>query len=514
MAKTGGAILKKCQFCNAELPDEASFCLSCASVLNSHEESPSKRKGIVFLKFKKKYLPIAFGIMLLLFIAVCTASSGFSRKFTSLPNDSLPPETVLVPVTKEDGEVVTDSEGETVYEAVTVEPTTKKPSFISEIINSIKDKDKDEDKNSDNNNDKNDNNVSNPVTSASSNSAIGNKPTSTEKDTSSSSEEPSTDNNNTTAPTQSQAPTETEPTTEEEIIQEDPAEVFEFAAYSGNKSHLAITKYKGNAEHVVIPSSYNGQYIVEIQRNAFKDNDKVKIISIDGNRPFFDLKSECFYNCQKLHTINLPGIGLDITSNFAKYCYAMKTIVIKNNRYKFENGGLYYYRDNIWRLLYCCPASFPDTYTIPLWSAGIVDACNLSELSQLRVINCHEYVSKFPKQTSLPSNLEAIYVDAKNKNGYDVNGIAFGLRNGKYYVSYPPSNPTKEFTLPNNSYLLASWLKNPYLETLRIEETSEMLTASSIAGKYTFTNLKTIYIKSGHKDEADIKKFKGTVYTY
>lgn len=486
--------MKECTFCNAQLPDEASFCLSCSSSLNGNEE-PKSKKPKVFL-YKKTF---AFCIALL-FIFTLSAISAYKIKKLPLRPQTNTPETVLVPVTEENGETVTDSQGDTVYEPVTVETTTKKPTIIgviSNLINGDKDKDKTEETSSPS--------IQSPEARPTETSPSESKPN-----------EPNSSEANTNEPNPTEtAPTETEPTTDEEIIKENPEEVFEFATYSHNKSYLSIAKYKGNAEHVVIPASYNGQYIVEIQRNAFKDNDKVKIISIDGNRPYFDLKSECFYNCRNLHTINLPAVSLDIVSNFAKDCYAMKTIVINNNRYKFENGGLYSYNGSIWHLLYCCPASFPNTFTIPLWSAGIVDACNLSELSQLRVINCHQYVSSFPYQTSLPKNLEAIYVDDKNKNGYDVNGIAFGLRNGKYYCSYPPSNPTKEFTLPNNSYLITGWLKNPYLETLRIEETAEILSSSSIAGKFTFTNLKTIYIKSGHKDEADIKrKFKGTVYTY
>lgn len=495
--------LKNCKFCNASLPDEASFCLHCSSPLNGCEKSePKAPKRFI----RKRYVEV---FIVLLFIFSLSIFSAYRIKKLPTKAQTNAPETVLIPVTEENGETVTNPQGDTVFEAVTVETTTKKPTIIG-VIGSLLGVDKDKE------NDKDNNNVSSSNTTDYSGSDIGSKPPSTETDISDFSEISSTDSGSVNEPTQNSPTTETEPPTKkEESIKENPAEVFEFAPYSSNKSYLSIAKYKGNAEHVVIPASYNGQYIVEIQRNAFKDNDKVKIISIDENRPYFDLKSECFYNCQNLHTINLPNVLLEISSNFAKYCYAMKTIVINNNRYKFENGGLYYYNSRIWYLLYCCPASFPDTFTIPLWSAGIVDACNLSELSQLRVINCHQYVSSFPHQTSLPKNLEAIYVDDKNKNGYDVNGIAFGLRNGKYYCSYPPSNPTKEFTLPNNSYLIASWLKNPYLETLRIEETAEILSSYSIADKFTFTNLKTIYIKSGHKDEADIKrKFKGTVYTY
>lgn len=136
-----------------------------------------------------------------------------------------------------------------------------------------------------------------------------------------------------------------------------------------------------------------------------------------------------------------------------------------------------------------CPASAPETFTIPSWSSGIDTA----------------------------SNLEAIYVDDANQNGYDINGIAFKLNSsdGRYICTYPPKNTTKDFTLPNNSLLYSQYVKNPYLETLRIEQTADLFSPTYIASKWAFTNLKTIYIKSGHKNEATIKKdFYGTVYTY
>lgn len=482
--------MKKCPFCNAKLPDEASFCLNCSSSLNCNEEPKSKKPKVFLLK-----KTFAFCIALL-FIFALSAVSAYRIKKLPLKSQTNTPETVLVPVTEENGETVTDSQGDTVYEPVTVETTTKKPTIIgviSNLINGDKDKDKTEE-------------TSSPSTQS--------------PETIPSESKPNEPNSSETKPDESNPsetiPSETEPTTEEEIIKENPAEVFEFTAYSQNKSYLSITKYNGNAEHVVIPASYNGQYIVEIKKNTFQDNNKVKIVSFDDGNPYLWINSNCFNNCPNLHTINMPDTDLGIINNFAAKCYAMKTIVLKNNQYRFENGGLYYNTGRQWELRYCCPASIPDTLTLPLWCSGIEGACNLSELSKLKVINCHEYVTSFPDQTNLPDNLEAIYVDDKNTNGYDINGIAFQLNsNRKYYCIYPPKNATKDFTLPNNSFLFTAYVKNPYLETLRIEKTAELQSPIYISRKWAFKNLKTIYIKSGHKNEADIKKeFYGTVNTY
>lgn len=493
--------LKKCKVCNAQMPDEASFCLSCSSAQNCCEE-PDSKKPKVFLH--KKYVTLCISLLFILSLSLATAAR---IKNISLRPHSDTPETVLVPVTEENGETVTDSQGDTVFEAVTVETTTKKQTIIG-IIGDLIGVDRDEDKEI-------------PTSESAAKPSATTPPTLNPSSVNSSETKPSETEPSQHEPTETEStqpgPTETKPSEPDPPAKyENPAEVFEFAPYSSNKSYLSITKYKGNAEHVVIPASHNGQYIVEIKKNTFQDNNKVKIVSFDDGNPYLWINSNCFNNCPNLHTINMPDTDLGIINNFAAKCYAMKTIVLKNNQYRFENGGLYYNTGRQWELRYCCPASIPDTLTLPLWCSGIEGACNLSELSKLKVINCHEYVTSFPDQTNLPDNLEAIYVDDKNTNGYDINGIAFQLNsNSKYYCIYPPKNATKDFTLPNNSFLFTAYVKNPYLETLRIEKTAELQSPIYISRKWAFKNLKTIYIKSGHKNEADIKKeFYGTVNTY
>lgn len=520
--------MKICPFCGAQLPEEAIYCLNCASVLNERQifppvkEKKEKKKKAAILFPRKKLVRI---VAVILPILIVTASCLFAIKSTknNIPK-SEEKKTSLVPVTDENGENVTDDSGEQIYEITEItETTTEKKGILDKLFNKNEDKSKDKDTSETTTkkpslldkilgNDKETEASSPTIEPESTANTISHTEPEVTINTTSSTESNTNNNEASTNSTESSTESTTEPIG---IIN---PEDFEYTEYSSNKSHLSITKYNGNAEHVIVPATYNGKFVVEIRRDAFKDNNKVKIVTFEdvADRPYLVLNSSCFNSCTNLHTINMPNEDLGIINNFAIKCYAMKTITLKNSQWRFENGCLFYNSGRIWKLRYCCPASIPETLTLPTWCAGIEGACNLSEAAKIRVIYLHEYASIFPDQSNLPSSLEAIYVDDKNKNGYDINGIAFQLNtDGKYYCTYPPQNKINDFTLPENSFLFTAYIKNPYLETLRIGLTSELQSPTYITEKWAFKNLKTIYIKSGHKNEANIyTEFYGTVYTY
>ncbi len=499
-------VLKVCPFCGAKIPEEAIYCLNCSSVLNERQSFPAvkvkdKKKKAIAVIPRKKFMGI---VAIVLSVVIIFSSCLFAIKSTRDDEPSKEkPDTTLAPVTEENGESVTDENGEQVFEVIEItDTTTEKQGFLDKLFG------KDETEKSDS---------SSETTTKKPN--ILDKLFGDETTTFSTTEPEAT----TSTPTTTESTTnKTETSTTESTTtsnSQSSVEDFEYVEYSSNKMHLSITKYNGNDEHVVIPATYDGKFIVEIKKETFKDNDKVKTVTFadDEDRPYLWINAHCFYNCPNLHTINMPDENLGIHAGFAQKCYSMKTITLKNSQYRFDNGGLYAGNGRLWELRYMCPASAPEIFTIPSWSAGIDSASNLSECTNLRVIYCHEYVTIFPHQSIVPSNLEAIYVDDNNQNGYDVNGIAFKLNSndGRYICTYPPKNTTKDFTLPENSLLYSQYVKNPYLETLRIEQTADLFSYTYISSKWAFTNLKTIYIKSGHKNEASIKKdFYGTVYTY
>lgn len=558
----GVDFLKACPFCGDKVPEEAIYCLNCSSVLNERQILPvvqikvkNKRKKAIAVIPRKKFMGI---IAIVLSVVIIFTSCFFAIKSTKNDEPSKEnPGTTLSPITEENGENVTNENGEQIFEVIEVtdtttekqgfldklfgkdetetetksngtsetkpETTTKKQSLLDKLFGDDEEKGSSPSTNKPETTTKKQSSVDKPTnesekTTNSSTSVIEPEATTNPEITTNKVENSTTTKETTTNETDTSSSTSTTESTTISSSQSN-VEDFEYVEYSSNKMHLSITKYNGNAENVVIPATYDGKYIVEKKKETFKDNDKVKTVTFadDEDRPYLWINGHCFYNCPNLHTINMPDENLGIHAGFAQKCYSMKTITLKNSQYRFDNGGLYASNGKLWELRYMCPASAPETFNIPSWSSGIDTASNLKECSNLRVIYCHEYVTIFPHQSIVPSNLEAIYVDDANQNGYDINGIAFKLNSsdGRYICTYPPKNTTKDFTLPNNSLLYSQYVKNPYLETLRIEQTADLFSPTYIASKWAFTNLKTIYIKSGHKNEATIKKdFYGTVYTY
>lgn len=509
--------MKKCPFCNADLPDEAMFCLKCFSPLETTEDvSDEKEKPLFILNRKNLFGKISLILSVIIIIASCNLTI-YSHKNKAPEHKVIG--TSLVPVTEENGETVTDNSGDPILEVTEIatkeksffdkilgkseteksadEAVTKKPSFIDKLLG------------------KND-----ETTTAKAQSSIASKvPASESSEPAPTNESKPSVSNGFAPPKASEPTTESAPPTTEAPPKSNPDD-FEYAPESNSKSYLAISKYKGNSAHVVIPATYNGQAIVRISSNAFKDNPNVKIVTFedDSRRPYLWLSSGCFYNCSNLHTINLPDEDLGIINNFATECYALRTITLKNtDQYRIRDGELYYYNSKGYILRYVCPASAKETIILPSWSTGIEGACNLSELSNTKAFVLHENVTAFPDQTNLPSNLENIYVSDNHKTAYDKNGILFHYNssNSRYTCTYPPKNKTKDFTLPNNSLLYDPWVKNPYLETLRLEPTAELFGLTHTTSKWAFKNLKTIYVSSENVNASTIQKdFAGTVYVY
>ncbi len=144
----GVYLMKQCPYCGFELPEEAVYCLNCSSVLNDRQEiifneeiSKEKKQIITIPKLpiipKKK---IAGIIAVTFACAIVLASVFFAIKSvrTQSPqandNSTNPPETTIVPVTEENGEIATNDVGEQIYELIEVTETTTKKSFLDIIF--------------------------------------------------------------------------------------------------------------------------------------------------------------------------------------------------------------------------------------------------------------------------------------------------------------------------------------------------------------------------------------------
>lgn len=488
--------LKNCKFCNAQLPDEASFCLSCSSALNCDEE-PVSKKPKVFLHRKA----FVFCIVLL-FIFTLSLATAARIKTLPLNPQSDTPETVLVPVTEENGETVTDSQGDTVFEAVTVETTTKKPTIIGVISNLIGgDKDKEQ---------------------AEESSSLSTETSATRPaDTTASEEKP-----NVTNPTETDPP-KTEPTTEEEIIKENPAEVFEYEPYEKSSTQISITKYTGNATYVTVPDYINGLMVVEIQKDAFFNNSKIKTIDIvKGKRSFIWLESKCFNNLSSLTTVNLYDNKLGMHGDFAIDC-PIKNFNINYWQWKCVNGAIYYYSGKDWRFRHFLGSPSYNTLDLESWCLSIDNDNNLKTAKNLKVINAHKDIGGFPCfQSDYNNSLQAINVETDNDMFLSKDGVLFGKH--AYSSSstsyecycYPHSKTDKIFTMPQKqgfTFSLVAYKNvnsvNNYLEEIYLPLNAYFSCNSNI---YTaFPNLKKLHYAKGHPSYDDVRfKFTGITDLY
>lgn len=477
--------MKNCPFCNAELPDETSFCLNCSSALNSREE-PSNKTPKAFLH--KKAVALCIAIFFIFSLSVISAYR--IKKIPLKPQDTNTHETVFVPVTQKNGETVTDSQGDTIYEAVIVETTTKKatfPDIISGIINKDKDKDK---KPSDNNNDATASGTPpgySPIT----------EPTSNRPSESNPSEPNSSDTQ----------PAETEPTTGKEIIIENPEDVFEFEPYEKSTTKISITKYKGNASFVTVPDYINGLMVVEIKQDAFINNSKIKTIDIiKGERSYIWLKSKCFNNLSSLTTVNLYDNDLGMYGDFAVDC-PIKDFNITFWQYKFVNGAIYSYNSKNWEFKTFCGNPCYTTLTLEPWCKTISNDNNLYNAKNLKVINAHKDVTYIPTfSLDYNNSLEAINVESGNERYLSKDGVLFKQRYtssgyvNSYDAYYPASKRDKTFEMPQKDgftfYLNANTsVVNPYVEEIYLPLNSSIgISASSSS----FPNLKKLYFAKGN----------------
>ncbi|MGN1316730.1 MAG: hypothetical protein ACI4VW_06640 [Acutalibacteraceae bacterium] len=403
----------------------------------------------------------------------------------------------MVPVTQENGETVTDSQGDAVYETVIVETTGKNPTF-SDIISGIINKDKDNDKKPSDSNNSTTVSETKPVS-----------PALTEPASNRHSESNTSEQN----PSETQ-PKETEPPTEEEILSENPAEVFEYEPYEKSTTKISITKYKGSASFVTVPDYINGLMVVEIKKDAFLNNSKIRTIDIiKGERSYIWLKSECFNNLSSLTTVNLYDNDLGMYGDFAVDC-PIKDFNITFWQYKFVNGAIYSYNSKYWEFKTFCGNPCYTTLTLEPWCKTISNDNNLSKAKNLKVINAHKDVTSIPNSSlDYNNNLEAINVESGNERYLSKDGVLFKQRYtssgyvNSYDAYYPASKKDKTFKMPQKEgftfYLSANTsVVNPYIEEiyLPLDSSIGIGTCSS-----SFPNLKKLYIAKGNPCYDEIK---------
>lgn len=105
---------------------------------------------------------------------------------------------------------------------------------------------------------------------------------------------------------------------------------------------VKITKYKGNANNVVVPAKINGKPVISIGEEAFYNNDTVYSITLPSTVKI--IEREAFYRCRYLKSINLPeGLRIidegafSLTSSLRSIVFPNSLIQIKDRAFEYSS---------------------------------------------------------------------------------------------------------------------------------------------------------------------------------
>ncbi len=554
--------MKICPFCHTEIPDEAIYCLQCASIVNDRQvflTKKEKAKKTLIAVFSRKTLLNIIAITLSLIIVI--SSTFIAIRFTK--NDTTKTETTKsTSSTSRNNEIINNSHTLINDDNTTTnydETTTKKQNFFDNLFNKneLETKyDESSDRHTETTTKKqglldkifgNDEDEKTTSTTNKNNSATGNKnptistePEATTKneptvetttnkpETSSTTVEPFRPGASTTTTTnKAEVPTTittTESTTLENTYSSD--KDFQYEPYSDSTTKISLTKYTGNASYVTVPVYIDGLMVVEIQSDTFKDNNNIKTIDIpDDGRSYIWLRNNCFNNLSSFNTLNLYSNDIGMYGKFALYC-PIKTINVTSWQYKFVDGALYQWNSKVWEFIHFAGNPCYSVLNLPDWCAGVEGGSNLMYADNLKVINVSKEVSYVPTSyNSYHNNLEEINVEAGSVKFYSKDGVLFYRSGSNVDFSgsiYPYSKKDKTFIMPTNSigYTLSgtsgSKSTNIYIEELYIPSNCKLSRADYLSTYSTlFPNLKKIYIAEGHSQYKTIRQtFTGEMETY
>lgn len=481
---------KKCINCNNDIPDEASFCLKCFTVVDSigtlaekdavnslHKQkgNNSKNSSVSHIHAKKQKAAIIGAIMIFVFsIGISAISNEIANSNEIKSSIADEKQTTLVAVTQPDGTAVTDINGENVYEIVEV--STKKQDFWNKVFGGNNEKSY-SDNDTQSNEFLSDNNAQVSVKSDS---------TASEGDSSANST-PSTDDS------QNSNSFET-------------SSVADFT-YSVVKDKIKIEKYNGKASEVIVPATINGKDVSYIGANAFSNNANITKIkfqnqySASHSRLFFE-KATIFNNLPNLKSIVFPAdtaaclvnSSCETVSDFYFDFYkifgnlpllaSVSTTDNYGNNHINSEGGVIYGRAIVNNtlsnsVLYYPPAKKDKVFTIPS-ATTLVMSTAFSENDYLEKIIFHKNVKTiYGNDFGSCSALNCFEVESGNVSGYfSSNGVLLGncgfTVNGQKFkkiVAYPPHKTDGYYELPDVGvpYLIAGGFNsNKHLTTLKM----------------------------------------------
>lgn len=462
--RTGVCFLKKCPFCGTELPEEASFCLNCSSVLNEKPVITKEKKKTTMVIPAKKVAQVS---TIVCAVAIILLSCFFAIKANrKIPVAEQPVNTTIVPVTEENGEIATNDNGEQIFEITEVTETTTKKNFFESLLDKVTGEDKTETEESVTEEDSQNSetsteapSVNDEASSAEVKTTIINNTTETttkkssfwddvfdwdnikfpeegttkaEEKTTATPIKPSkpapvetTSSTTTTTKPTTTAPTTTNPTT---TAPSQPSVAdFQYVEVNGE---IKITKYTGSSSTVTVPAYINGKHVAFLGENAFANNSNIhKIVftgTASGTSRFYLPKSRTVFN-------NLPNLT-SITFPYETY---------QRMTDDSKNPG----NDTFYELIVNCPK---------LSAVYFTDKIN----------------PDFSSWTLTMYSIDGVVFARQNTNNSNGQPLDSEL------MYYPPAKSNSSYTIPSRATSIEKFAfsNNPHIKTIHFSSTTRYVT--------------------------------------
>ncbi len=97
-----------------------------------------------------------------------------------------------------------------------------------------------------------------------------------------------------------------------------------------------ISDYKGKSKDVVIPSEYEGRFVIAINRGAFAETD---ITSVTFPESIIDIENNAFKNCHYLENVSFPDNLRVIDSSAFASCKSLSSVTLGKNILYLGDGA-------------------------------------------------------------------------------------------------------------------------------------------------------------------------------
>lgn len=257
---------------------------------------------------------------------------------------------------------------------------------------------------------------------------------------------------------------------------------FEYEPYSNG---VELTYYRGNANHVEIPSMLGGKKVLKISECAFEYKENMTSVIIPNT---VILLEECAFYGSGLTTVTIPASVTIIEEEVFGGCFNLTEIKVDNNNSKFSamDGVLF---NKAKTDLYSYPIrKDTENYSIPDTVIRIFDDSFL-DVQFLKTVFIPKSVKEMAiwEADEVPGNfincpkLSAINVDANNQYFSSVDGVLFN-KNKTKLLAYPSGRDRNEYTIPSTVKTIGneSFTDEGVLQVLNVPSSVTVIEATAM----------------------------------